>query len=192
MRSWCVQLALILVALTAGAAHASELGFICSDCQLHLGVGGTYHYWGSTGGVVVPFTVTFDRDRYEVGAFRMATEQSFYNPTFHTQLHEADPYWGFSASRRWQLIRRQHWQLLFGFGAAYRSEVDPLTASHLNFAEQLGVRLMPTPGTAVELTMRHWSNGGLKLPNRGQDFATLTFTISPRQFSTLWARSAPD
>jgi len=30
----------------------------------------------------------------------------------------------------------------------------------------------------TELTMRHWSNGGVRLPNHGQDFATLTFKIN--------------
>ena len=41
------------------------------------------------------------------------------------------------------------------------------------------MRIVPTPGTTIELVMRHWSNAGLKLPNHGQDFATLTFTLSP-------------
>ena len=30
--------------------------------------------------------------------------------------------------------------------------------------------------------MRHWSNGGVKLPNHGQDFATLTFVLDPQWF----------
>ncbi len=137
---------------------------------------------GSTGGVVIPLTLTWDQDRYEFGAFRMATSQGFYSPKFQAHLQTADPYWGVSASRRWALVRRPGWRLFFGFGAAYRSEQDSLTGSHLDFAEQLGLRVSPSPSTAFELTVRHWSNAGLRKPNRGQDFATLTFTPLPGQF----------
>jgi len=35
------------------------------------------------------------------------------------------------------------------------------------------------PSHAIVLIGRHWSNGGLKLPNHGQDFATLMFTVYP-------------
>jgi hypothetical protein len=33
-----------------------------------------------------------------------------------------------------------------------------------------------------EVTMRHWSNGGIKLPNHGQDFATLTIRLNSGLF----------
>ena len=29
-----------------------------------------------------------------------------------------------------------------------------------------------------ELTFRHWSNGGIRLPNHGQDFVTLTIRLN--------------
>lgn len=178
MRSWFLSVAFVFAVLVANLAHAADMTSVCPDCRLHFGVGGTYHYWGTTGGVVVPITVTWDRDRYEVGAFRMASSQGFYNTRFQSSMRLAEPYWGFSASRRWELIRAPHWRLMFGLGAAYRSAEDSLTASHWNFAEQLGLRIVPTPQTAIELTMRHWSNAGLKLPNRGQDFATMTVVFS--------------
>jgi hypothetical protein len=41
---------------------------------------------------------------------------------------------------------------------------------------------MPKKGMTIELVGRHWSNGGLKLPNHGQDFATLTFSVYPGLF----------
>jgi hypothetical protein len=45
------------------------------------------------------------------------------------------------------------------------------------------VRLrLPRSGSSVEFAMRHWSNGGVKLPNHGQDFATLTFLLNPQFF----------
>ena len=43
----------------------------------------------------------------------------------------------------------------------------------------MGVRF-PLPGNRVigELTFRHWSNGGVRLPNHGQDFVTLTVSLN--------------
>jgi hypothetical protein len=43
----------------------------------------------------------------------------------------------------------------------------------------LGLRF-PLPGNRVvgELTFRHWSNGGIRLPNHGQDFVTLTVRLN--------------
>ncbi|MGH8137024.1 MAG: acyloxyacyl hydrolase [Steroidobacteraceae bacterium] len=181
MRSWCVQLALLLAALAARAADAGGASF-CADCQVQAGVGATYHYWGSTGSAVIPVTLVWGEDRWELGAFRMASGQNFYDSRFGAEVHLADPYWGFSASRRWEFVRRPHWRLLIGLGGSYKTEVDRLSASHWNFAEQLGLRIIPVPGTAVELSLRHWSNAGLKLPNHGQDFATLTFVVTPAKF----------
>jgi hypothetical protein len=45
----------------------------------------------------------------------------------------------------------------------------------LDFASQFGVRF-PLPGKHVigELTFRHWSNRGIRLPNYGRDFVKLT------------------
>jgi hypothetical protein len=186
MRSWCKQLAFAVVMLAALSAHAAN-GSFCADCEVSLGVGGTYHFWGRTSGIVIPVTFTFDEDRYELGAFRMSRAQHFYDPTFHTNLHLADPYWGFSLSRRLELVRRQHFRLFIGLGASYKTQENELSASLWNFAEQLGVRFLPIRGAAIELCARHWSNAGLKTPNRGQDFATLTFVVSPGE---LWHRSS--
>ena len=36
----------------------------------------------------------------------------------------------------------------------------------------------PGNRAVAELTMRHWSNGGIRLPNHGQDFATLTVRLN--------------
>jgi hypothetical protein len=178
MRSWCKQLAFVLVALAALDAHAAS-DSVCWNCEIGLGIGGTYHYWGRTSGIVIPLTVTLDKDRWEIGAFRIATAQHFYNPTFAVDQHLADPYWGFTAVRRLELIRKEHFRLLIGFGVAYKTEENELSASLWNFAEQLGVRYLPVPGMSIELCARHWSNAGLKIPNRGQDLTTLTFAISP-------------
>ena len=91
----------------------------------------------------------------------------------------ADPYWGASLSRRWRLFEYGPVQGYFGFGLAGRSESDGLSATRWDFAEQLGLRFH-LPGNRVigDVTMRHWSNGGIRLPNHGQDFATVTFRLN--------------
>jgi hypothetical protein len=66
-----------------------------------------------------------------------------------------------------------------GFGLAERSESDVLSVTRWDFAQQLGPRFR-LPGNRIidEVTMRHWSNGGIRLPNHGQDFATVTFSLN--------------
>jgi lipid A 3-O-deacylase PagL len=155
---------------------------LCASCEIQLGVGGTYHFWGSTDGVVLPLTVSWDENRYEVGVFRMASRQTLSKDGTSQAL--ADPYWGVSASRRWKLMERGPVRAYFGFGLAYREEADVLSATRWDFASQLGLRMrLPRNGSAVELTFRHWSNAGIKQPNHGQDFATLTFLVNPEFFS---------
>ena len=168
----------MLVARTAAGADWT----LCGDCKLQLGAGATYHYWGATAGLVLPVTVLLDGDRYELGAFRMATGQHFYDRHFNEVLQTATPYWGFSASRRWNLLRRPYWRLVLGLGGSYKTQENDLSSTRWNFAEQLGLRLTPNGRLTLELTFRHWSNAGLKLPNRGQDFATLSFVVLPGAF----------
>ena len=176
-----LNLLLVLVLMCATRAASAEPP--CSTCEIQLGVGGTYHFWGSTDGVVVPLTVSWDENRYEVGVFRMAGRQTISENGTSQIL--ADPYWGVSASRRWVLLERGPVRGYFGFGLAYREEADVLSATHWDFASQLGLRVrLPRSGSAMELTFRHWSNAGIKLPNHGQDFATLTFLLSPQFFRT--------
>jgi hypothetical protein len=62
-----------------------------------------------------------------------------------------------------------------GFGIAAKNESDELSVTRFDFAEQLGMRFrFPGNRAVAELTLRHWSNGGIRLPNHGQDLATLT------------------
>src|SRR2546430_17215456 len=58
--------ALALLAL-APLGRAADLGSLCRDCQLQVGVGGTYHYWGSTGGGGVTLTPLFCHKPVEGG-----------------------------------------------------------------------------------------------------------------------------
>jgi hypothetical protein len=184
MRAPAIVLSNVLIVLVLmGATRAASAEPLCSTCEIQLGVGGTYHFWGSTDGVVVPLTVTWDQNRYEVGVFRMAGRQTLSENGTSQVL--ANPYWGVSASRRWTLLERGPVRGYFGFGLAYREESDVLTATHWDFASQLGLRVqLPRRGSAMELTFRHWSNAGIKQPNHGQDFATLTFLLNPQFFRT--------
>jgi hypothetical protein len=71
----------------------------------------------------------------------------------------------------------------FGFGIAAKTESEQLSCTRPDFASQLGLRFRLPGGTVVgELTMRDWSNAGIRLPNHGQDFATLTFRLNTGRF----------
>jgi hypothetical protein len=179
MRSGCVLLAFACLALVASAVRAADF---CGTCEIQLGAGATYHWVGYSHGLVVPLILNFDHDRWELGAFRFVKGQTFFDSTFGVDVHFADPYWGFSLTRRLELWRHPHWRFIVGLGASYKTEQDRLSASWWNFNEEVGLRLMPRQGLAIELVGRHWSNAGLKLPNHGQDFATLTVSVYPGSF----------
>lgn len=173
---WIAWLALAAAALGAARAEAQSL---CEDCEVQLGLGATYHFWGPTGGVVLPLTVNWSDHRYELGFFRVARSQLLADHTYREARVMADPYWGMSLSRRWQLIERGPVSGFVGFGLAVKTESDQLSATRIDFASQLGMRVrLPGGRVTGELTLRHWSNAGIRLPNHGQDFATLTFRLN--------------
>ena len=146
---------------------------VCQSCEFQLGVGGTYHSFENTGGVVIPMTVTWDRSRWELGVFHFS-EQTSQDNDDNVERVVAHPYWGASLSRRFALFERGPLRAVFGFGVSYRTELDVLSATHLNFSSQLGFRFQPLRFPAsFELSTRHWSNGGVRTPNRGQDFTIL-------------------
>jgi hypothetical protein len=146
---------------------------ICRGCEFHLGVGGTYHSFENTGGVVIPMTVTWDRSRWELGVFHFGQQTSEDNHD-HVERVVANSYWGASLSRRFAFFERGPLRAMFGFGLSYRTELDVLSATHWDFSSQLGFRFKPAQfPAAFELSTRHWSNGGVRTPNRGQDFTVL-------------------
>ena len=156
---------------------------LCESCELQIGIGDTYHFWGTTGGVVLPITLNWNDGRYELGLFRLSRRQILYDAHYPYGRLMADPYWGLSLSRRWRLFERGPVRGFFGFGIAAKTESDQLSVTRLDFASQFGVRF-PLPGNRVvsELTFRHWSNGGIRLPNHGQDFVTLTVRLNSGLF----------
>lgn len=158
-------------------AGATDLSWMCGYCQVSAGVGETYHFWGRTGGIVVPVTLTWDRDRYELGAFRFTTRQELEYDGREPDKRVARPYWGFSVARRWELFGPADARFFIGLGASYKADVDRLNSTHWNFAPQIGVRFRLTSRSGLELCLRHFSNAGLRLPNRGEDFFTLTYVF---------------
>ena len=57
-----------------------------------MGLGGTYHFWGSTNGIVLTLTVSWHDSRYEVGVFRMSTPQMLTRRDLPAQKVLAEPY----------------------------------------------------------------------------------------------------
>jgi len=92
-----MALAAILPWVPTGTAQAAS---VCESCEVQLGIGGTYHYWGPTGGVVVPLLVNWSDARYEIGIFRLSTSQALHEPGTNYSRLLAQPYWGASISRR--------------------------------------------------------------------------------------------
>ena len=116
--------------------------------------------------------MTWDGGRWEVGVFHFSEQTSSDDDVEELVAH---PYWGASASRRFKLFERGPLRAIFGFGLAYRTEQDVLSATHWNFSSQLGLRFQSPQFPAIfELSARHWSNGGIRTPNRGQDFTILS------------------
>ena len=170
------------VAFLVGAGYMPESGSaqsLCESCEVQVGIGDTYHFWGTTGGVVLPVTLNWSEGRYELGVFRISTRQILYDAHYRYGHLMANPYWGLSLSRRWRLFDRGPVRGFFGFGIAAKTESDQLSVTRLDFASQFGVRF-PMPGNHLvgELTFRHWSNAGIRLPNHGQDFVTLTVRLN--------------
>jgi len=175
----CAAMALFLAGHAPRFASAESL---CQGCELQAGLGGTYHFWGTTSGLVLPVTLNWSDARYELGLFRLSTEQILYDAHYPDGRVMAHPYWGASLSRRWRLFETGPVRGFVGFGLAAKTESDQLSVTRLDFASQLGLRVRLPGNQLVELTMRHWSNAGIRLPNHGQDFATLTFRLNSGRF----------
>ena len=175
-------LLLVVIGATLAPTIANAQS-ICASCEAQLGLGATYHFWGPTGGLVFAATMNWDESRYELGVFRVARAQVLRDDAYREGRLMADPYWGVSLSRRWQLFQRGPVKGLLGFGLALRTESDQLSATRWDFASQLGLRVrIPGQLAVTELAVRHWSNAGIRLPNHGQDFVTLTFRLDTDLF----------
>src|SRR3984885_8926935 len=183
---------LCLIGFAAYAPSPVEAQSFCDSCEVQVGIGETYHYWAKTGSLVLPVSVTWSDNRYEFAGFRFTSQQFLPWPGTHEERHMANPYWGTSLSRRWRVFEHGPIQGYVGFGVSVKTEADVLSVTRWDFASQVGLRFR-VPGSPVtgEVTMRHWSNGGIQLPNHGQDFATLTIRVNSRLFGTPEAEKIP-
>src|SRR3977135_2282866 len=82
---------LLLLICAAGAPRSADAQSLCDSCEVQVGLGGTYHYWGTTGGVVLPVAVTWSENRYELGFVRGATQQPLPETRSTTQRMRACP-----------------------------------------------------------------------------------------------------
>jgi hypothetical protein len=171
------SLALIIAIIwTVGQspAAAQTAGESSRFVEGHPGLGGgvTYQFDGTKAAYLGAITWTWSRDRFEFGAIRFVDGQ------LERTVALANPNWTLQTSRRWTFIRKPGAKFFFGLGGAYKTERDGLNGSHLNFAEQLGVRFSRSAvGPGFEIAVRHMSNAGLKKPNKGQDFVTLIYVF---------------
>jgi len=183
------------IALLLGAGYiprSVSAQSLCESCEVQIGIGETYHFWGRTGGLVLPVTLNWSDSRYEFGVFRISTQQILFDAHYRNGRVMADPYWGLSLSRRWRLFDRGPIRGFFGFGIAAKTESDQLSVTRLDFASQLGVRFrLPGNPLVGELTFRHWSNAGIRLPNHGQDFMTLTVSLNSGLVGAERAQQSP-
>jgi len=164
----------VLEACAPGAARAEPAAACGRGCGLLVGVGTIFYDFSWTHGLVLPVTLELDQSRWELGVFRFANSQRAPARALPT-THAANPYWGFTAMRRWQVLHRGRARLYLGFGANYRSELDYLEATRWNFAYVIAGRYdLRRQGHVLELSIRHWSDAWIRPPNRGQDLVTLS------------------
>ena len=143
-----------------------------------IGAGATFRTWAWTDGLVVSLALELDQSRWALSAYRFATAQQAPANAPPGTAHAADPYWGFTAMRRWQVLHRGSGRFYLGFGANYRSELDYLESTHWNFAYLVAARVdLDAHGRALELGLHHWSDAWIKPPNRGQNFLVLSLVF---------------
>ena len=90
--------AMALLLIGAYAPRLASAESLCESCELQIGIGDTYHFWGTTGGVVLPVVLNWSDSRYEFGLFRLSSRQILYDAHSPYGRLMADPYWGVSLS----------------------------------------------------------------------------------------------
>lgn len=138
-----------------------------------VGAGTTFRTSAWTDGIVLPVLLEIDGSRWEVGAFRFATVQYLKESFVPPSKVGAPAYWGFAALRRWQVLHRSRWKLYLGFGVSYQTRTDLIDSTRWNFAYVVAIRHTLGPNAFLELDVRHWSNAGIRMPNRGQNILML-------------------
>jgi hypothetical protein len=163
----------------AAAPACRAAGQAIGDCppdrpiSFTAGFARTFRFWYLLDGRVVPLTMSWSCERYELGLFSFGRQNENIGGRVREVVRED---FAASLSRRWFLHRWMNTGVFVGLGGSYRnragpSEGDTFNGSHLNFAEQLGVRWMGSGHRlGVEISVRHFSNLGIVRPNVGQNF----------------------
>jgi hypothetical protein len=97
--------AVVLLLIAGYSPRFAVAQSLCESCELQIGIGETYHFRGTTGGVVLPITLNWSDSRYELGLFRLSRRQVLYDEHYPNGRLMADPYWGLSLSRRRHFTR---------------------------------------------------------------------------------------
>src|SRR5260370_41965915 len=95
---------LLLLVCAACAPRPAGAQSFCDSCQVQVGLGGTDHYWGTTGSLVLPVTLTWSDNRYELAAFRFTDTQLIPLPGTHRERLIAGPYWDAALSGLLRLL----------------------------------------------------------------------------------------
>jgi len=71
----CIRFGFLMLLVCASyAPRSADAQSFCQSCEVQVGLGGTYHYWGATGSLVLPVSVTGARTA-------TSSESSLYEPT---------------------------------------------------------------------------------------------------------------
>ena len=99
---------------------------------------------------------------YDIGPVRATAH---YRDDHSVFGHDQGAQWsaGLQGVHRWRAME-------FGMGAAYLSRSDDLNGSRPNFSLSAGL-----VRGRWSLTLRHYSNAGLKRPNYGSDFLVIGY-----------------
>lgn len=63
------------------------------------------------------------------------------------------------------------------WGGSYITHTDSLLSTNFEFAQDLSVGLKDDAGRALGVTYKHFSNAGIKLPNKGRDFFVIDVRV---------------
>src|SRR2546429_8098544 len=63
----------LLLACAPCAPRSADAQSLCKSCEVQVGLGGTYHYWGTTGGLVLAGGVAGGGNRYGLEIARVTT-----------------------------------------------------------------------------------------------------------------------
>jgi len=142
--------------------------------------GGPIPFGGTTGGVVLPVAGDLERGNRTSWIRSRDYQQTLHESRSRQRALMADPYWGVSSSRRWQLFERVRFRIFDSDWPEKTSRRDLLSATRWDFLHPSWGCAFGLPGNRAmgELTMRHWSNAASDYRTTAQDFATLTIRLN--------------